>query len=32
MNGEASCRVILDAVYIHPTSAEAVQSAIAAID
>jgi hypothetical protein len=31
MNAEASCRVIRDAVYSHPTLAEAVQSAIAAI-
>jgi hypothetical protein len=31
MNAEASWRVIHDAVYIHPTLAEAVQNAIAAI-
>ena len=30
--GTPSCRVIRDAVYIHPTLAEAVESAGAAVD
>jgi hypothetical protein len=32
MNADAPCRVIPDAVHIHPTLAEAVQSAVGAID
>jgi pyruvate/2-oxoglutarate dehydrogenase complex dihydrolipoamide dehydrogenase (E3) component len=32
MNADAPCRVIRDAIHIHPTLAEAVQSAVSAID